>query len=136
MLCKNQLMRLKSDVEKTSALSVSFLEMPPKPGRGRGMKIAPVSSNQGSTPILQSMTLLKNSNPYNTRCLYCRREIERDPFIRVQTWSPLRRYIVFHLYDFVVDVHGKSYYHDCIVCYFTTLFKFLGDSLVVFHLLY
>ena len=33
---------------------------------------------------------------------------------------------VFHLYDFVVDVHGKNYYHD----YFTTLFKFLGDSLV------
>ena len=20
---------------------------------------------------------------------------------------------VFHLYDFVVDVHGKNYYHDC-----------------------
>ena len=47
------------------------------------------------------------------------------------SWSLLRRYIVFHLYDFVVDVHGKNYYHDCIVSYFTTLFKFLGDSLVV-----
>ena len=53
--------------------------------------------------------------------------------IRVQTWSLLRRYIVLHLYDFVVDVHGKNYYHDCIVSYFTTLFKFLGDSLVVFQ---
>ena len=39
---------------------------------------------------------------------------------------------VFHLYDFVVDVHGKNYYHDCIVSHFTTLFKFLGDSLVIF----
>ena len=43
---------------------------------------------------------------------------------------------MFHLYDFVVDVHGKNYYHDCIVSYFTTLFKFLGDSLVVFQSLY
>ena len=33
--------------------------MPPKPGRGRGKKIEPVSSTQGSTPILQSMTPLK-----------------------------------------------------------------------------
>ena len=57
----------------------------------------------------------------------------RPNFIRVQTWSLLRKHIVFHLYDFVVDVHCKNYYYNCIVSYFTTLFKFLGDSLVVFQ---
>ena len=41
-------------------------------------------------------------------------------FSETQPWSLLRRYIVFH---FVVDVHGKKYYHDCIVSYFTILFK-------------
>ena len=66
----NQLLRLRSDTENTVALSA--LEMPSKPGKGDEKEIAPVSSTpklpskvplQESTPILQSMTPLKNFNP-------------------------------------------------------------------------
>ena len=75
-----------------------------------------------NTPVHDSTQKLQS---IKYTCLYCGREIERDHFIRVQTWALLRRYmyIVFHLCDFVVDVHGKNYYHDCIVSYFRTLYN-------------
>ena len=106
--------------------------MPPKPGRGREKKIAPVSSTTKLTPIFQSMTPLKNSTIKYTVSNIVGGRLNETQFHSRANMVSFEK--VFHLYDFVVDVHGKNYYHDCIVsCSNTVHCLCLGDSLVVFQ---